>query len=68
MSLRIQQRTTSPSWSSDERWIAYLRRFRGYRNGVYLVPALGGPERKLAEIFGPPRPGPTTGARNPRKT
>jgi DNA-binding winged helix-turn-helix (wHTH) protein len=48
----------SPAWSLDGRSIAFLRQLRpsarpsalyGGRASVLLVPALGGPERKLAE-------------------
>src|SRR5262245_18516349 len=43
----------NPVWSPDGRYIAFTR--EGAGSGVYLVPALGGAERKLAEIF-PRRP------------
>jgi Tol biopolymer transport system component len=43
----------NPVWSPDGRYIAFTREGEG--SGVYLVPALGGAERKLAEIF-PQRP------------
>jgi Tol biopolymer transport system component len=39
---------SNPTWSPDGRYIAFLRLAReGYE--CYLVPALGGPERKLAK-------------------
>jgi len=38
----------SPSWSPDGRFIAFVRLSKG-GDGYYLVPALGGPERKLAD-------------------
>ena len=41
----------SPAWSPDGRTIAFLRRLEGDRNELLLIPALGGPERKLAETL-----------------
>jgi Tol biopolymer transport system component/DNA-binding winged helix-turn-helix (wHTH) protein len=40
----------NPAWSPDGRFIAFLRSLEGGKTLVILVPALGGPERKLAEI------------------
>ena len=39
----------SPAWAPDGRSIAFIRD-RSNRQDVLLIPALGGPERKLAEI------------------
>jgi Tol biopolymer transport system component/serine/threonine protein kinase len=39
----------SPAWSPDGRYIAFLRDL-GNKLGVFLVPAIGGPERKVTEI------------------
>lgn len=40
----------SPAWSPDGRSIAFLRR-SAEGNGVYVVPALGGAERKIGSVF-----------------
>jgi Tol biopolymer transport system component len=48
----------SPAWSPDGRFIAF-QRARGESKGLYLIPALRGAERKLADTQawgGPPRP------------
>lgn len=42
----------SPSWSPDGRTIAFLRSLDKGNHAVILIPALGGPERQLAEIHG----------------
>jgi Tol biopolymer transport system component/DNA-binding winged helix-turn-helix (wHTH) protein len=39
----------SPVWSPDGRYIAFAR--EGEAAGIYLVPALGGAERKIGDIF-----------------
>ena len=41
----------SPAWSPDGRFIAFLRELSGERAAVLLIPALGGPEHKVAEIL-----------------
>ena len=40
----------SPAWSPDGRYIAFARVSEG-NSGIYLVPSLGGRERKLAETY-----------------
>jgi Tol biopolymer transport system component len=40
----------SPAWSPDGRSIAFLRHLEGDKAAVLVIPALGGAERKLAEI------------------
>jgi Tol biopolymer transport system component len=40
-----------PAWSPDGKSIAFLRTLSRERDGVFLVPAIGGPARKLAEIY-----------------
>jgi Tol biopolymer transport system component len=40
----------SPAWSPDGRLIAFLRTLSANRAGVLLIPAIGGRERKLAEV------------------
>lgn len=41
----------APVWSPDSRYIAFTRQ-RGGGMGFYLIPALGGAERRLAEVGG----------------
>ena len=41
-----------PAWSPDGKWIAFTARHDNGRNGLFLMPALGGPERLLAEFDG----------------
>lgn len=44
-------RYAAPSWSPDGLRIAFLRGLSERRYGVFIVPALGGAERKLTEIY-----------------
>jgi Tol biopolymer transport system component len=49
----------SPAWSPDGRFMAFLRLGPQGTGAVLLIPALGGPERKLVtNMFVPPLPGP----------
>ena len=41
-----------PAWSPDGRWIAFLRELPDGKGGVFLIPAVGGAERKLTEVSG----------------
>jgi len=43
-----------PAWSPDGKWIAFLRTLDEEKAAVMLIGALGGTERKLAEIYRPP--------------
>src|SRR6516225_7211404 len=43
----------SPAWSPDGRSIAFGRLLSPLRSGVFIIPALGGPERKLGETKSP---------------
>jgi hypothetical protein len=40
----------NPVWSPDGRYIAFIR-FSSQGSGYYLVAALGGPERKIADLY-----------------
>lgn len=42
-----------PAWSPDGRYIAFLHWKQNERPGVYLVPALGGPPRKIIDFDQP---------------
>jgi eukaryotic-like serine/threonine-protein kinase len=44
-------RDDRPAWSPDGRFIAFLRTIGSDRAAVMVIPALGGAERKLTEIF-----------------
>ena len=41
-----------PAWSPDGRWIAFLRILPGEKSGLFLIPSVGGAERKLIEVTG----------------
>jgi Tol biopolymer transport system component/predicted Ser/Thr protein kinase len=41
----------SPAWSPDGRFIAFVRDLSQERASVLLVPAIGGPERKVTEVY-----------------
>jgi Tol biopolymer transport system component len=44
---------SQPAWSPDDRWIAFARSQPSQQNvAVFLIPPLGGPERKLTEADG----------------
>ena len=42
-----------PAWSPDGRFIAFVRDLSREKSAVLVIPALGGPERKVAEISNP---------------
>jgi eukaryotic-like serine/threonine-protein kinase len=44
---------SSPAWSPDGRSIAFLRELSGGGFAVFLIPPIGGPERKLAQVSYP---------------
>jgi serine/threonine protein kinase/WD40 repeat protein len=48
-------RDYSPAWSPDGRFIAFLRRLSLEKSALLVIPALGGPERKVGEVSGRPR-------------
>jgi len=41
----------SPAWSPDGRFVAFVRVLSPTSRGVFLIPAIGGAERKLAEVY-----------------
>jgi eukaryotic-like serine/threonine-protein kinase len=41
----------APAWSPDGRWIAFLRSVGTDTFSVLFIPALGGPEQKLADVL-----------------
>jgi len=45
-------RDYSPAWSPDGRFIAFLRRLSQEKSALLVIPALGGPERKVGEVSG----------------
>jgi Tol biopolymer transport system component/predicted Ser/Thr protein kinase len=44
-------RDYSPAWSPDGRFIAFLRELSPQKAAMLVIPALGGPERKVAEVW-----------------
>jgi Tol biopolymer transport system component len=41
---------SNPAWSPDGRYIVFIREMPNGKGAVLLIPALGGPERKVAEV------------------
>jgi Tol biopolymer transport system component len=52
----------SPAWSPDGRFIAFVRLSPEGKGGYYAIPALGGAERKVADIPQTPTHRPTPSA------
>lgn len=46
-------RDIAPAWSPDGRSIAFLREVSGEKAAVVVIPAIGGPERTLSEVWSP---------------
>ncbi|HEX7361226.1 MAG TPA: winged helix-turn-helix domain-containing protein [Bryobacteraceae bacterium] len=44
---------SSPSWSRNGRWIAFLRSQPASGLGLYVIAAVGGTARKIADVNGP---------------
>jgi Tol biopolymer transport system component len=42
----------APAWSPDGRWIAFRRRLPDGKSALFVIPPLGGPERKIGESAG----------------
>jgi len=49
----MRKTTHAPAWSPDGRFVAFLRSLSNDRSGVFLIPAPGGPARKVAEVWSP---------------
>ncbi len=44
----------APTWAPDGRFIAFVRPLPNDRRGVFLIPPIGGPERRVAEVYSTP--------------
>jgi Tol biopolymer transport system component/DNA-binding winged helix-turn-helix (wHTH) protein len=44
----------APAWSPDGRFIAFVRSLQNDQRGVFLIPAIGGSERRVAEVYDTP--------------